>query len=651
MFRFRSHGLPLIVLLLLVIGIRFSMESALNWGSRHVIHTLESKKNIRIRLGKINSIGLRGIRIRDCKVFPKNIQNPQDTLFTGKEVCVSIRLLPLLMGKLNIEALDLNHGRLGLFQYDTYSNYSCLLEKRNPADTIETRTLSGRLFSIFSLVFQGLPHHLQIRDFKIETLRKGVHMSMYWPNVTLHNHQFSSRIYVRQDSLGSSERGRNEIWNVSGKWDKDSHRIEGKCWSNAPQDSLHLPYLDLRYQARIAFKDLSFQLYFSNFSADYLEFSTSATVHGLRMNYWRLAPQTILPETLSGKIQGTLQENRLVLSEKSYVQIKDLKIHPEFELEKGDQYHVRLSINEDHISVPDFQAALPAGLFDQLDSIRANGSFGFRFLVDVDMANPDSLQLEAGVFNDQIHLISIGNIGKINTGFPYTAYLNGVPVRSFYVGEGNPKYRRLSEISPILQQAVLHSEDGNFYVHKGFSEKALRKALAFDLRQRRFAKGGSTISMQLVKNVFLDRNKNLFRKAEEAMLVWLIENKRLSSKARMFEVYLNLIEWGPRIYGAEEAAEFYFGKSCANLEPDEAIFMASIIPNPRWYASAFTPEGTLKENRYGHFRIVGGILSRIGIIPPIDPATYVPHVELTGPAKFGLKQAVIADSTLLQETL
>ena len=651
MYRFRTHGLPLLLLLAIVIGLRFSMEAGLRWGIQHAVNKIESKRAVTIHIGKIYSIGLRGVRLQQLKVFPRDLRNPADTLFSGKDISVSIRILPLLFGNINIESLDLKHGRIGLFRYDTYSNYSCLLNGENNDHSADQQTLSNRLFRIFSLIFQGLPHHLHLEDLRIETVRNGVHVSLYSPKLVLQNHHFQSVVFVEQDSSHSALLHRKEIWNVAGKWDKDGHHIEGKMWSNSPKDSLHIPYLDVRYQAKLAFQDMSFQLYFSNFNAGNLEFSTTATLHGLRINYWRLAPQTILPDVITGKIQGSLEDNHLALNDNSFIQVKDLKIHPKFELEKHKEYRLRLEIDEDKLSVADFHAALPKGLFDQLDSIRADGSFGFHFLVDVDMANPDSLQLSAGVVNDHIRLISNGNLNKLNSGFPYTAYLNGVPVRSFYVGESNPKYRRLSEISPILQQAVLHSEDGNFYVHKGFSEKALRKALAFDLKQRRFAKGGSTISMQLVKNVFLDRNKNLFRKAEEAILVWLIENKRITSKSRMFEVYLNLIEWGPRIYGAEEASEFYFGKSCDNLEPDEAIFLASIIPNPRWYAWAFTPEGTLKENRYGHFRIVGGILSRIGIIPPIDPATYVPKVELKGPAKNGLRPVVIPDSVLLQETL
>lgn len=133
--------------------------------------------------------------------------------------------------------------------------------------------------------------------------------------------------------------------------------------------------------------------------------------------------------------------------------------------------------------------------------------------------------------------------------FIYTAYENGVPVRTFPIGPSCKHFTPLDSISPILRMSVMQSEDGAFFYHRGFLPDALREALIYDLQVKRFARGGSTITMQLVKNVFLNRNKNFARKLEEALIVWLIENERLTSKERMYEVYLNIVEWGPLVYG------------------------------------------------------------------------------------------------------
>src|SRR5664279_2476881 len=117
--------------------------------------------------------------------------------------------------------------------------------------------------------------------------------------------------------------------------------------------------------------------------------------------------------------------------------------------------------------------------------------------------------------------------------------------------------------------------------------------MILNIKERRFARGGSTITMQLVKNVFLNRNKTIARKLEEILLVWLIENQQLCSKERMFEVYLNIIELGPHIYGANEAAHFYFKKDASKLNLQESIFLASIIPKPKWFMYSFDKSGNL----------------------------------------------------------
>ena len=103
--------------------------------------------------------------------------------------------------------------------------------------------------------------------------------------------------------------------------------------------------------------------------------------------------------------------------------------------------------------------------------------------------------------------------------------------------------------------------------------------------------------MQLVKNVFLNRNKNIARKLEEALIVWLIETNRLTSKARMFEVYLNIAEWGPMVYGIREAADFYFSKRPSQLTLEECIYLASIIPKPKHFMTSFTNSGQLRESQ------------------------------------------------------
>ena len=184
--------------------------------------------------------------------------------------------------------------------------------------------------------------------------------------------------------------------------------------------------------------------------------------------------------------------------------------------------------------------------------------------------------------------------------------------------------------------SVLQSEDGAFFYHRGFLPDALREALIYDLQVKRFARGGSTITMQLVKNVFLNRNKNFARKLEEALIVWLIETERLTSKERMYEVYLNIAEWGPQIYGIQEASSFYFNKRPSQLTIEESIFLASIIPKPKHFRSSFAANGQLKESMEGYYKLIAGRLAKKGLISEIEADNIRPDIQVTGEARNSL---------------
>ncbi|OGP50493.1 MAG: monofunctional biosynthetic peptidoglycan transglycosylase [Deltaproteobacteria bacterium RBG_13_43_22] len=167
----------------------------------------------------------------------------------------------------------------------------------------------------------------------------------------------------------------------------------------------------------------------------------------------------------------------------------------------------------------------------------------------------------------------------------------------------------LSRISPYLIKAVIIAEDDKFWSHEGFDFEAIQKALEKDLKARKFKVGGSTISQQLAKNLFLTPTKNPWRKLKEAVLTWRIE--RTLTKRRIIELYLNVVEWGEGIFGIEAAARHYFGKSAAALGPEEAARLAVVLPNPR----KFNPLG---NSRYVAKRaaVIHNIMVKRGIVIP-----------------------------------
>jgi monofunctional biosynthetic peptidoglycan transglycosylase len=177
----------------------------------------------------------------------------------------------------------------------------------------------------------------------------------------------------------------------------------------------------------------------------------------------------------------------------------------------------------------------------------------------------------------------------------------------------------ISKISPYLIKAVLIGEDDKFWRHEGFDYEAIQKAFEKDIREKRFKFGGSTISQQLAKNLYLSPSKNPLRKVAEAVITWRIE--RVLTKRRILELYLNVIEWGDGIFGVEAASRHYFGKAASDLTPDEAARLAAVLPNPRRY-------NPLGNQRYvlNRSRLIYRIMIRRGIVMP-------EYREITGEAQ------------------
>jgi monofunctional biosynthetic peptidoglycan transglycosylase len=167
----------------------------------------------------------------------------------------------------------------------------------------------------------------------------------------------------------------------------------------------------------------------------------------------------------------------------------------------------------------------------------------------------------------------------------------------------------LSSVSPYLIKAVLIGEDDKFWSHEGFDYEAIRKAIEKDIEAGKFKFGGSTISQQLAKNLYLSPSKSPLRKIREAVITWRME--KVLSKRRILEIYLNIAEWGEGIFGIEAAAKHYFGKSASELDPLESARLVSVLPNPRKY-------NPLSDSRYVVHRsdLIYSIMVRRGILVP-----------------------------------
>jgi monofunctional glycosyltransferase len=181
------------------------------------------------------------------------------------------------------------------------------------------------------------------------------------------------------------------------------------------------------------------------------------------------------------------------------------------------------------------------------------------------------------------------------------------------------KWVPLRRISPYLIKAVIIAEDDKFWNHEGFDFEAMQQALEKDIKKKEFKAGGSTISQQLAKNLFLSPSKNPIRKMKEAILTWRMEHAL--SKRRIVEIYLNVAEWGDGIFGIEAAAKHYYGKHASSLTAQEAARLATVLPNPIVYH--VNGDSKYVQNRSA--RIYQVMLARGIVIPEFDEVMTTPE--------------------------
>jgi len=307
-------------------------------------------------------------------------------------------------------------------------------------------------------------------------------------------------------------------------------------------------------------------------------------VHGLSLRSVALSDEPVAGLELAFRAKGELDLDG------ARVQVGDAEIdlgairlvlRGDYEHEKG-AYRVRGSFEVPLTACQAMLDAAPKGLLPRLQGLRMAGSFGIKGSTSFNTAHLDRGFLLDWDVSSTCRIVEVpGEIGveRFRQAFQRTAYdPEGKPVR-VEAGPGASGWVPFSSISKFMSVAVLTTEDGGFMRHHGFDQEAIRNSIRENLRKRRFVRGASTISMQLAKNLYLDRAKNLSRKLQEAILTMYLEQEL--TKEQILELYFNVVEFGPMIYGIGPAARYYFNTSPAGLSLGQALYIASIMPNPR----------------------------------------------------------------------
>ena len=583
-----------------------------------------------VKIGKAGFSGLSTVYMKNISVVPKD----RDTLTTISDITIGVKLFPLLFGNVNIAELKLNTGKLNVVLKDSLTNLDFIL-KRKKKDNPENKTktdLSELAHDLLNQVLDKIPEDMEMKNL-LFTLNDNdtAKLSLLTTTATIDGGELKSTILVNNNE---------STWHVNGKIKPSKQQMDVLFF--ADNKKVELPYLERKIHAKLSFDTIRTELKNADYSGDNFKITGSWSIKNLLINHPKIAANDIIVRNAKIDADLLIGSNFVALDSTSTVFLKDAAIHPylKYTLSPNKIYEVKL-----HADEQDAQAminAFPVGLFESLEGLQVKGKVKYDLNFYLDSSTPDSLKFNSTLTPYDFKIVKLGktDLQKINSVFVYTPYEHGKPMRDITIGPSNPNYTPLSEISSNFKNALLTSEDPSFFTHHGFVEESIRKSFVINFKKKKFVRGGSTISMQLVKNVFLSRNKTLARKAEEILIVWLIENNHLISKQRMLEVYFNIIEMGKNIYGIGEASRQYFGKSPSELNIGEGIFLANIVPNPKIAMFKFQGDGSLKDYMLPYFRYMGRIMARRGLTPADTSGYGFYDVRL----REGLRQYLLPDS-------
>jgi hypothetical protein len=602
-------------------------NSILSWYVDRKIVSFNKQYHAELTVDNIRIRWLSSIRITGIMLRPEG----GDTLLKIDTATARLNFFRMIFGRIALSDFELRNTTISLVRHDTVTNYMFLLDRlprSNTGDTLPREiNFAGRLSKIFDAVFDKIPGDLVISNFDVRLTSNGHFVGLFVDRFAFEDHQFRFPVAVREDTNAAR-------WIVEGRLDKSNRLVQAKVFTDSA-GPVKIPYIRLRWNAGLSFDTLSFSLTNRRGEGGTAVTEGSAGVAGLTIEHPRVALQPVVFRHLGVAYRINTGKDYIELDSATRVTFELLAFNPYIRYQADSSKKITLRMHTPWFPAQDLVSSLPEGLFTEATGMEVTGELAYDLDFFVDLSCPDSLKLASDLRRRDFRILKFGqaNLFKLDSSFQYTAYEQGEPVRTFTVGPENPDFRALSRISPYLQYSVLTSEDGGFYQHRGFLMDALRESIATNIKERRFARGGSTITMQLVKNVFLSRNKTIARKLEEILITWLIENQQIATKERMFEVYLNIIEWGPLVYGANEASRFYFSKDASRLTYAEAIFLASVIPKPKWFRSSFDSAGHLRPDMADYYRLVSEKMLRKGWVTQQDVDRLVPDVELKGPAK------------------
>ncbi|RPH31670.1 MAG: hypothetical protein EHM93_12665 [Bacteroidales bacterium] len=592
--------------------------------------SIKNRYGLLINADKVGFSGIRTLYADNLTVKPID----RDTLLCITRAEVRFDFTDLFFLKANPLEIWLNNSRITLVGDKVRSNYSFIFDKhknsfqaQNPSnDENSIMNHQNTIYRFVKAIFGLTTAKYHVNQFLFSYTDSAYTTQISIPRFESSTKGFETKIEV-------NENGDRYFINLNGLADKSKSNLTLNAIMIG--DKKPLPLLSHKLGLKVMFDSLNLRVTAKELHRNDIELSLIASVKSLNLFSARLSDQNVKVQQGGFKFDITINPDYYLIDSSSTVDLNGLKANLFLKYSISDERALTFKINTGAFQSQQLFDALPEGLFSNLKGIKTNGSIDFGLDFNVKLDKPDSIYLNPILTTKGFSIARYGsrNFNALNDTFSHDIYDEGEFIESIHLGYKNKDFRAFNQISPLIIDAIVTSEDGGFFNNNGFDIEAFKYAVSENLKQNRFVRGGSTITMQLVKNLYLNKNKNLFRKAEEYLIVWLIGSQGIVAKERMLEIYLNIIEWGPNVYGVNEACHYYFDKDPKIVTLDEAIFLASVIPRPKKFKYLFEKDGNLKSFMETDFNFVADKMLQRGMISEEQFNSLVYNVKLTGPAK------------------
>lgn len=631
------------VLFVLSIGTFFIFRnSILEKAIAKVSDKMETDYNSKFSIKTASFEGFSGVALENVLLVPKNA----DTLVKVQSIKTNVNFWRLLTGDVQLGTLCVKNGFVQLVKNQNGRNFDAFLKKDEPKDTTSVdANYAERVYKILNQALNLVPTDMDLENVSLRMDDMGRKVRLDLKKLRLEDKELETSIGVTADNF-------KQTWKIKGFADPRKKQTDLRFF-NMDTGKIQIPYIDERFNLKAGFDSIRLNIKNIDMDGDELHIDGSSSVVNFTVNHSKIAKKDVVVKSAHFDYNLIFGENFVAIDSTSSVRLNNIKFNPYvfYQKVKEDKNQIyALKVNIPKMKAQDFITSLPEGLFSNFVGMEAEGNFSYNLEFLYDKKKPSALVFDSNFKKENLKIVKYGeaDLNKLNSSFTYRAIINGIRQRPVEVGYSNPNFTPLNEISPYLRKAVLTSEDPSFFSHRGFINEAFKQSIIKNIRTKRFSRGASTISMQLIKNVFLTREKTLSRKLEEILLVYILENNRISSKERMLEVYFNIIEWGPNIYGIGEAASFYFGKHPSQLTLNESLFLASIVPRPRSFAWQFDEQAMLKDTYMKRNHYIANLMLRRGLIEANDTLQKQFPVEIIGRAR-SLLRLKPADSTAVPE--